>query len=667
MTIASFRARMAQILCGFAALLFAFFTGTAHAQIPVTADSFTYQSAPLQNYGSSSFVQVGPNANGYVYFNLTSLPTVSRATLLLFVDTQTGSGSVDAYQVSAPWSESAIAYQNAPALGASASGGHPVYLNSSSLQNFVYIDVTAAVQQWVAGTAPNNGLALALASGSGTFSFDSKENTLTGHEPILLFEFPGGAGTVGPAGPTGPQGPAGPQGPTGPTGATGPTGPMGATGPIGPIGMTGATGPQGPMGPQGPVGPAGPSGVATITLASICNALSGSATSSALLSLGCSIPTFPVGGSVTGLGAGSLTLNINNGSPIVLTANGAFSFGQQPTGSSYTVAVVTQPASLNCTLSNASGTVGPTSASAVSVACTPNGPMAFPGFSHIAGLVSDGTSLWVNLFGAFNNTTYTYSNASILKVDPSNGNILATILAPAANPSRIAFDGSRIWAGNVAGTYPNQTGEAFIVDPRTATITNTFTAGTNINSLAFDGTNMWAVAGDGNIYALDPTGAIVHTATIGTSANASAGFLTFDGKNIWYADILNSTIYRIAPGSGAVTYQYGLPSGTPLKGFVADGTNVWYITNAGLVKVDPSGVNSPVTYSAVTGLTYLAFDGTNIWGCGSNFVDVINLSGQVIDTFTGSSVTNPEYVIYDGKSSVWTVNYNGNLTKMPIY
>jgi hypothetical protein len=94
---------------------------------------------------------------------------------------------------------------------------------------------------------------------------------------------PGPAGPQGPQGLQGPAGPAGPMGPAGPAGGTGGTaGGAGATGPAGPAGPTGATGPAGPQGIQGPAGPAGPtgatgpagpSGTATITAASIAQAL----------------------------------------------------------------------------------------------------------------------------------------------------------------------------------------------------------------------------------------------------------------------------------------------------------------------------------------------------------------------------------------------------------
>lgn len=71
---------------------------------------------------------------------------------------------------------------------------------------------------------------------------------------VALNAIAGAPGPQGPVGPTGPVGPAGPAGPKGDTGEAGPQGPIGPSG--------GPAGPQGPQGPEGPQGPAGPAGAA---------------------------------------------------------------------------------------------------------------------------------------------------------------------------------------------------------------------------------------------------------------------------------------------------------------------------------------------------------------------------------------------------------------------
>jgi hypothetical protein len=69
----------------------------------------------------------------------------------------------------------------------------------------------------------------------------------------------GPAGPQGPIGPAGTPGPAGPAGPQGPQGERGPGG--GDPGPQGPQGIPGPAGAQGPAGPAGPAGPQGPQGL----------------------------------------------------------------------------------------------------------------------------------------------------------------------------------------------------------------------------------------------------------------------------------------------------------------------------------------------------------------------------------------------------------------------
>ena len=118
----------------------------------------------------------------------------------------------------------------------------------SQANQYVSVDVTALVQAWV--TAPATNFGLALTAGTASVQFDSKENDLTGHQPLLdiqtVSQGPAGAqGAAGVAGPAGAAGAAGPQGPAGVAGAPGATGPAGTTGPAGPIGL------QGPQGIKG--------------------------------------------------------------------------------------------------------------------------------------------------------------------------------------------------------------------------------------------------------------------------------------------------------------------------------------------------------------------------------------------------------------------------------
>ena len=203
---------------------------------PPSADTFVSSAFPKTNYGLSIILIVQPGVNSYLRFNLATLPTgasVNKATLRLYVDAVLKSGTFDVYQLNSSWSENTLTYNTPPPpLGPSATGGRPISVSTSTLNQFLLIDITSLVQGWANGSIANNDIALS-SSDSANFSFDSKESLLAGNGPELEIVVNGPAGATGPAGPPGPMG------------ATGPTGAIGPAGPQGPVGAPGTTGPAG--------------------------------------------------------------------------------------------------------------------------------------------------------------------------------------------------------------------------------------------------------------------------------------------------------------------------------------------------------------------------------------------------------------------------------------
>ncbi len=194
-------------------------------QAPPTGDAYVASSEPKANYGSKPTLMVQSGVTSFVQFNLAGVPSgsnVNKATLRLYIDAFTASGSFDVYDVTSAWAEKTLTYSTIPTLGTSATGGNPTAITSSNLNHFVLIDMTTLVQQWVSGSTANNGIALQLTTTSGGFSFDSKESAATSHEPELEIQLEG------------PQGPQGPQGSAGPQGAQGPQGPQGLPGNLNP-------------------------------------------------------------------------------------------------------------------------------------------------------------------------------------------------------------------------------------------------------------------------------------------------------------------------------------------------------------------------------------------------------------------------------------------------
>ncbi len=290
------------------------------AQVPPAADTYVASGAPTTNYGTNTILALQPNVYTFISFNLSGIPsnaTVQKAVLRLFVSAPAApvTGTFSVYQINTAWAEKTLTWNNKPALGSVV--GSPVSLGSSSYLNFVEVDITPLVQQWVNGTVANNGVALVTTTSGASYSFDSKEATTYSHQPELDIAIPGAQGAQGPQGATGAagangqgfnfrsafsnstnynaydvvtyngstyeatvviaagggtpvqnshwalmaqQGAQGPAGTTGPQGASGPQGPTGANGAQGPQGTQGPIGLTGPQGPQGTAGAAGANG-----------------------------------------------------------------------------------------------------------------------------------------------------------------------------------------------------------------------------------------------------------------------------------------------------------------------------------------------------------------------------------------------------------------------
>jgi len=87
------------------------------------------------------------------------------------------------------------------------------------------------------------------------------------------------------------------------------------------------------------------------------------------------VPSFTVGGTVSGLAGTGLVLRNNGGDDLPISTNGAFTFATPvASGGAYTVTVFAQPGTptQTCTVGNGSGTVGAVNLSSVAVACFTN-------------------------------------------------------------------------------------------------------------------------------------------------------------------------------------------------------------------------------------------------------------------------------------------------------
>jgi hypothetical protein len=178
-------------------ILLAWATTAAYAQITPLGDAYTNSADPTTNYGSKTLLDVdGTTQITYIQFNLASIPataSVSQATLKLYVNAVTKAGSFNVDYVNGAWAESTIDASNAPALGTTIASD--VALTTADKNQYILINVTAAVQAWLSGSETNNGLAL-VANSTFNATFDSKESTTTSHPAELDIAFAGGDGTI---------------------------------------------------------------------------------------------------------------------------------------------------------------------------------------------------------------------------------------------------------------------------------------------------------------------------------------------------------------------------------------------------------------------------------------------------------------------------------------
>ena len=131
------------------------------------------------------------------------------------------------------------------------------------------------------------------------------------------------------------------------------------------------------------------------------------------------VPTYTIGGAMTGLTGSGLVLQLNGGSNLPVNPNAtAFTFVTQlAVGAMYNVSVLTQPTSPSqtCTVSNGSGNIGSANVASISISCATNSFTVGGTVSGLTGtglvLRNNGNDLPVNASGPFTFTTPILSGA----------------------------------------------------------------------------------------------------------------------------------------------------------------------------------------------------------------------------------------------------------------
>jgi len=187
------------------------------------------------------------------------------------------------------------------------------------------------------------------------------------------------------------------------------------------------------------------------------------------------VPTYAIGGTVTGLAGTGLVLQSSAGDDVAIAADGSFTFEKKlATGASYAVTIKTQPSTpaQTCSVSGGSGTIVKGNVTSVTVKCETN---RYTVGGTIAGLAGAGLILQNNLgddFVAAANGTFAFATTA------TDGDAYAvSVKAQPTDPSQTCA------VDDAAGAV----GAADVVGVKVVCTTNTFDVGGSVTGLAGTG------------------------------------------------------------------------------------------------------------------------------------------------------------------------------------
>lgn len=158
---------------------------------PLTDDAYTAAGSDANKGGKSSLRIEDAAISTWLKFGLSTLPPgttaadVSRATLTVYLQKVSAGGSFDVHPVAASWTEATINGLAEPSLSA-AVANVPVAAppGEPTRYDYISVDLTSTVQNWIATPSSNHGVALVPAGGI-KLQLDSKESKSTSQAPRL--------------------------------------------------------------------------------------------------------------------------------------------------------------------------------------------------------------------------------------------------------------------------------------------------------------------------------------------------------------------------------------------------------------------------------------------------------------------------------------------------
>ena len=338
---------------------------------------------------------------------------------------------------------------------------------------------------------------------------------------------------------------------------------------------------------------------------------------------------YQVSGTVNGLAASGLVLQLNGANDLPISASGAFTFLPYVTdGGNYAVTVSVQPTNptQTCSVSNGSGTISGANINNVTVSCVTN---SYTVGGNVAGLSGSGLTLQLN--GANNLPISAAGGFVFPQAVASGGNYAVTVSAQPSNPTQICA------VSNGSGTVTN----ANVTNVSVTCVTNSYTVGGNVAGLSgsgltlqLNGANDLPIASNGTFTfpaALADGSSYSVTASLQPSGPAQTCLLTQGSGSLAGANVTSVAV-------SCATNQ--LPTTTTLSS-----------------TPNPSMVGQSVTLIA-------AVSGQNPTGTMSFFDGLNPMAGCASVPLVGGTATCVTSALTSGSHST-TASYSGDLGNAP--